>query len=104
MIHHVVLLDLPNDYDRIELASVVTGLAELKDQIPGFVHFDHGPNKDFEKMSPNCAYAFVCHFADENTSREWLVNPGHNALGQRLVNMCNGGVDGITVVDMAVVE
>ena len=104
MIRHIVLLDLPPNYDRIELAEVMAGINDLQGAIAGFTHFEHGPNKDFEGMSKDCAYSFTCHFDNEDTSREYIVNPGHNALGQRLVNLCNGGVKGITVVDMALVE
>ncbi|MEO1638443.1 MAG: Dabb family protein [Pseudomonadota bacterium] len=100
MIKHIVMLDLPDDYDREELADIMKDLDGLRSSILGFRRLEHGPNKDFEGMSQNCAYAFICHFADEETSRRYIVDPGHNALGQRLVNMCKGGVKGITVVDM----
>lgn len=101
MIKHMVMLDLPADYDRGELADVMAQIASLQQKIPGFTHFEHGPNKDFEKMSPRCSYAFICHFESEDTSRAYIIDPDHNAFGQRLVGMCNGGVAGITVVDMA---
>lgn len=102
MIKHIVLLDLPPEYDREELAEIMAGIDGLQDSIAGFTHFEHGLNKDFEGMSVNCAYAFICHFADEDTSQEYIIDPGHNAYGQRLVNICRGGVAGISVIDMAV--
>ncbi len=101
MIKHIVLLDLPESYDANELVAIMDGLAGLRDVIDGFFDFSHGPNKDFEGASLNCAYAFVCDFADETTSRVYLANATHAALGGRLVAMCNGGADGITVIDMA---
>ncbi len=101
MIKHIVLLDLPADYDRDTLAEIMQQIASLQEKIPGFDHFEHGVNKDFEGMSESCAYAFICHFRNEDTSRQYIVDPDHNAFGQRLVEMCNGGVEGITVVDMA---
>lgn len=101
MIRHIVLLDLPADYDRSELAAIIAGLDDLRGKITGFTHFEHGPNRDFEGMSENCAYGFICHFVDEDTSQVYIVDPDHGALGKRLVNLCSGGVDGITVVDLA---
>ncbi|MGJ8622886.1 MAG: Dabb family protein [Yoonia sp.] len=100
MIRHIVLLDLPDQYDRAELASVMQGLDNLRADIAGFVHFEHGPNRDFEGMSGNCAYAFTCSFEDEATSRAYLGNSKHMALGKRLVGLCRGGPEGVTVVDM----
>ena len=101
MIKHIVTLDLQADHDRAELADIMAGIDGLRETIYGFKHFEHGPNKDFEGMSPHCTYGFICHFMNEATSRRYIVDPGHNELGQRLVNLCNGGVKGITVVDLA---
>ena len=102
MIKHIVLLDLPPDYDRAELAVIMEGLDRLRETIAGFTGFEHGPNQDFEGMSPHCAYAFICDFANEDTSQRYIIDPDHKALGQRLVGLCHGGPKGITVVDMAV--
>lgn len=102
MIHHIVLLDLKADHDPAELAAIMTGLDALRNEITGFVGLTHGPNRDFEGMSPHCSYAFVCLFTDESVSRHYIVHPGHNALGRRLVDLCKGGVAGIRVIDMEV--
>jgi len=102
MIKHIVLLDLQPDHDPEELIAIMVGLDDLHHRFDGFQFFEHGPNKDFEGMSQDCAYAFVCHFADEDTSRRYIVNPEHNELGQRLVSICRNGVKGISVIDMAV--
>lgn len=104
MIHHIVMLDLPSGYDAHALADVMLGLADLGLDIDGFVGFSHGPNKDFEGMSPDCAYGFICTFTDQATSMSYLANTKHQALGARLVALCRGGADGITVVDMATAE
>lgn len=100
MIKHIVLLDLPGDYDSTALGAIMDGLNGLRQKIAGFTHFEHGPNRDFEAMSENCAYGFICHFADEDTSQAYIVDPDHRALGQRLVDLCKGGVDGISVIDL----
>lgn len=104
MIKHIVLFDLLADHDREEFDSIVEGVHELGETIAGFTHFEHGTNKDFGGMSAQFNYVFICHFVDEDTSRAYLVDPGHNALGQRLVNLCRGGVNGITIIDMAIAE
>lgn len=100
MIRHIVLLDLPEGYDTKELGTVMDGLAALQGQIAGFTAFAHGPNRDFETMSPYCAYAFTCDFDSAETSHAYLANSDHQALGARLVALCRGGAAGITVIDM----
>lgn len=102
MIRHIVLLDLPQDHDPAELSGVMTGLNALRARIPGFASFAHGPNRDFEQMSPDCKYAFICQFDDEASARAYLAHPDHQALGKRLVALCHGGVAGIRVIDMDV--
>jgi len=102
MIRHIVLLDLVPGYDAAELAAVMDGLDGLRGQIAGFAGFSHGPNRDYEGKSPGCAYGFVCDIDGPATSKAYLADAGHRALGARLVAMCKGGADGITVVDIEV--
>ncbi|WP_342077899.1 Dabb family protein [Yoonia sp. SS1-5] len=104
MIRHIVLLNLAPDHDAAALQSVMVGLDDLRADLPGFVHFEHGPNRDFENMSPDYDYGFICHFIDAAQSQAYLVNPVHQALGTRLVALCAGGVAGIMVVDLALTE
>ena len=100
MIRHIVLLNLAPGHDSAELQSVMDELNALRSDIAGFIDFKHGPNRDFESMSPDCAYAFTCDFADQDTSMAYIDNAKHRALGARLVGLCQGGAQGITVIDM----
>ena len=104
MIRHIALLDLPDDHDRAELGAVMAALDGLRGRIAGFSGFAHGPNRDFEGLSPNCAYAFSCDFDGPDTAHAYLNDPDHQALGVRLVALCHGGAKGITVVDMELQE
>lgn len=100
MIHHIVMLDLPNDQHRAECAAIMQGLDALRSDLEGFESFVHGPNRDFEKLSPDCSYAFTCSFLDEIALHRYLVDPEHQALGRRLIAICKGGLAGLRVVDM----
>lgn len=100
MIQHVVMLNTRQDHDPAELTDVMVGLGEL--QIDGFNGFQHGPNKDLELKSQDYPYGFICTFQDEAALRRYASNPDHQALGARLVALCNGGADGIMVMDLAV--
>lgn len=99
MIQHIVMLSLTDDHDPAELQSVMTGLAGL--DLPGFVGFAHGPNKDLEQKTPDHLYGFICTFTDEASLRVYAADLDHQALGARLVALCGGG-DGIMVIDLEV--
>jgi len=102
VIKHIVLLDLSRGHDQAELSSVMAGLDALRAQISGFADFMHGPNRDFEQLSQDCTYAFICQFSDRASAQAYLVNKEHQALGKRLVALCHGGVGGLRVIDMEV--
>ncbi len=102
MIQHIVLLALSSDHEAAELEAIMQELAMLVDRLPGFTKFEHGPNRDFESLSQNYDYGFVCHFADEKTSHAYLDDATHKALGKRLLMLCDGGVEGIMVIDLEV--
>lgn len=102
MIRHIVMLNLLSDYDPTELSAVMDGLARLGEVLPGFVGFEHGPNRDFENKSADYPYVFMCTFESAADVEVYANDPKHQALGGRLVAMCNGGADGIMVVDIEV--
>ncbi|SLN44970.1 Dabb family protein [Roseisalinus antarcticus] len=98
MIVHVVLLRLARGWDAAELADVMDGLGVLS--LPGLLGFRHGPNLDAERKSPQFPYGFVVDFADRAALDRYAADPGHQALGARLVALCEGGGDGIFVADL----
>ncbi|NDV02113.1 Dabb family protein [Pseudoroseicyclus tamaricis] len=97
MIRHVVLLRLQPGHDAGELGEVMAGLAGLS--LEGLTGFDHGPNLDMEGKSPGYSYGFVVTFADRAALARYAADPGHQALGARLVALC-GGAEGIFVADL----
>lgn len=99
MIEHIVMLRLRPGHDRAELAAVMEGLGGLIASINGYIAFRHGPNRDFERLSPGLDYGFVCSFRDTGALADYAGNPEHRALGARLVALC-GGVEGIMVIDL----
>ena len=101
MIQHIVMLNLS---DRGDLPAVMDGLAGLVGEIDGFTEFAHGANIDLEMKSQNYAYGFICAFTDQAALERYAADPRHQALGGRLVAMCEGGGDGIMVIDLAVPE
>ena len=102
MILHFVGLNLRADHDAAELSGVMAGLAALVSVIDGFEGFEHGPNLDFEGKSADYPYGFLCRFTNAQALSAYADDPRHKALGGQLVEMCNGGADGIVVFDLDV--
>jgi len=101
-LQHIVMLNLRQDASGDELADVMEGLAALGAEMPGFLSFQHGPNRDFEQKSQDYPYGFICTFADTLALQTYAENPTHKGLGARLVALCEGGGDGIWVADIEV--
>ena len=102
MILHFVALNLKEPAGDGPLLAVLDGLAGLVGEIDGFVGFEHGPNLDFEQKSADFPYAFLCRFDDADAVARYANDPRHQALGAKLVSLCKGGADGITVFDIEV--
>lgn len=102
MIQDIVLPDLPVDFDARELLAIMRGLSDIVEAIDGFAAFTHGPNRDFEQKSVGYAYGFICNFANQSALQSYAIDPRHQALGARLVALCNGGADGIFVADIEI--
>lgn len=100
MIRHIVMLELAADAQADELAAVMDGLAALSSDIPGWIGFAHGPNRDFEGKSARYPYGFTCDFTDADALHRYAGDARHQALGARLVGLCEGGAAGIMVIDL----
>ncbi len=102
MIAHVVTMRLKARHDPAELAQVMQGLAALTGRIPGMLDFAHGPNLDLEGLSRGAGAGFVARFRDRAALAAYAADPGHRALGARLVALCRGGRAGLTVHDLEI--
>jgi hypothetical protein len=98
VILHTVLCALHADHDPAELGQIMQGLSDL--DIEGFLWFAHGVNIDAEAKTPDYGYGFVCSFADRAALDRYAADPGHRALGGRLVALCRDGAKGILVSDI----
>ena len=100
MIRHCVFLRLKAEANPGELADVMQGLSALVDTLPGCGGFAAGPNVDIEGKSPGIAHGFTFDAQDRAALETYATHPDHVALGVRLVALCKGGADGVTVVDL----
>lgn len=101
MIRHCVMLNL-HPIARAPYEVVLGKLAALVEKLDGCENFAAGPNRDFEGKSPDYPYGFMFDARDADALAAYAEHPEHQALGARLVTMCNGGAKGILVFDLEI--
>lgn len=100
MIRHCVFLRLSPKADTAELDKIMLDLEDLVRRIDGCSGFCAGPNRDYEGKTPDHHYGFTLDAENTEALAAYAVNPEHQALGMRLVALCEGGGDGIIVYDI----
>jgi hypothetical protein len=100
MILHCVFCAFRSDADTTARHAILKDLAAFSGTLDGVLGFDHGPNADYEGKSPQVTDGFVIRFRDRDALATYADHPTHKTLGARLCDLCNGGADGIMVVDL----
>jgi hypothetical protein len=101
MIRHIVLVRFAATTSDADKIAVLAELAGLQAHLPGMRAFAAGPNRSPEGLARGFTHAFTIDFASEADRDAYLVHPAHQAAGARLVNLLEGGRDGLAVVDIA---
>ena len=100
MIRHIVLVRFRADVTDQEKADIYRDLGKLRDHLGGIVDCQFGAN-----ISPETAVVhgfndgFWFDFEDAAARDAYLEDDKHQAAGGRLVEMAEGGLEGITVAD-----
>jgi len=100
MIRHCVFLRLKSKADTAELDKIMLDLEDLVRRLDGCSGFRAGPNRDYEGKSADYPYGFTLDAENAKALAAYAVDPEHQALGARLVDLCEGGADGIVVYDL----
>jgi len=102
VIRHCVFLRLRAGAKPAELSRIFEGLAALTSDLSGASDFVGGQNIDVENKTPDFPAGFTIDFTDRAALMAYANSPDHRALGARLVALCDGGGDGISVFDLLV--
>ncbi len=100
MIRHIVLARFRSDVASSEIASVFADLRALCLHLPGMLAFHAGPNTSPEGRHRGYSHAFTVDFADADARTAYDADAAHKAAGARLVAACEGGLDGLLVIDI----
>lgn len=96
-VRHVVLCKVMAGHED-EFADVMAGLEALRDRLV-MGPMVWGPNSSPEGLGRGHTHGFSIDFPTEAARDAYLSDDGHKALGARLCACCEGGVEGVTVVD-----
>ena len=101
MIRHVVMLRIRSDLSTATLADVFGQLHALRSRIDGIVEVRSGANVSPEGLGRGYTHGFTVDFVDAAARDRYLVDPSHKTVGALLVDACEGGIDGLLVLDFA---
>ncbi len=100
MIRHIVLCRFAETTPEGEIAGIWAALEGLKAVVPGMVSASFGSNVSPEGLNRGFTHAFTMDFEDTAARDAYLEHSDHKAAGARLVAACEGGVEGLVVVDV----
>ena len=96
MIRHVVFMKLSDS----KIAPQIFGaLKSLQAQIPGITNISTGVDCSPEGLQRGFTHGFTVDFVDGAARDGYLPHPAHQKVGAMIVAACEGGIDGILVLD-----
>lgn len=103
MIRHFVMLRFRTDVSSDEKQALYAALESLRGHLPGVLDFRAVENVSIEHdLVRGNLDGFWFDFADEEARNTYLEDAEHKAVGARLVEYLEGGIDGVTVFDMVI--
>ncbi|MBM3991027.1 MAG: Dabb family protein [Planctomycetes bacterium] len=101
MITHVVLLRIRRDVSQAKVDAVFAALADLRTRIPGLLSFSGGAYTSPEGLNRGFTHGFVMTFEDAASRDAYLPHPDHEMVKAIVLNVLDGGVDGVVAFDYA---
>jgi Stress responsive A/B Barrel Domain len=99
MIRHAVFLRLRPDAKHTDIDTALAALAALQQKIPGILAITKGHDTSPEGLQRGNSVGFTVDFVDAAARDAYLPHPEHQIVGGMIVALCEGGIDGVTVVD-----
>jgi Stress responsive A/B Barrel Domain len=96
MIRHVVFLKLRNANEALDIFAA---LKSLQSKITGIIAITTGVDCSPEGLQRGYTHGFTVDFIDASARDAYLPHPAHQKVGAMIVAACEGGVDGVLVLD-----
>lgn len=101
-IEHCVFFKRGKDVSDRDIEDVMEKLASITLNLNGASHFRSGKNISPEGLQQNYLDGFIIRFANSDARDSYLDDAEHKLAGSMLVELTEGGVDGLFVFDLAV--
>ena len=99
-VRHIVLCQMKPGVPEAEIDTLWAELEALRAAVAGMGPVRAGPNHSPEDAGRGYTHAFTIDFESAAARDAYLVHPAHIAAGARLAQMCEGGAQGICVLDI----
>jgi Stress responsive A/B Barrel Domain len=99
MIRHVVLLKIR---DAAEAPILFAALRTLQTLISGIADVKCGADCSPEGLQRGFTHGFTVDFVDASARDAYVSHPAHQKVGALIVAACEGGVDGVLVLDWGI--
>jgi len=104
MIRHIVLTKFKAETDNATIADIYAALSALTRTITGAHGFTGGRSRSPEQIERGYTHAFVIDFDTWADLKTYAEHPAHRALGARIVENAVGGMDGVLVLDLEILD
>lgn len=98
-IKHAVFMRFKPETSPAKVAEVFEAIAALKHLVPGIVDFSGGAGCSVEGLERGFTHAFVTTFTDKAARDGYLTHPAHEKVKLQIIEILEGGIDGVAVMD-----
>ena len=104
MIRHFVLIRFKPETSEAKITEIFNALHRIRDVLDGVVSITSGRSESPEQIERGYMHGFVADFRDWDALAAYQAHPDHKRVGADLVANAVGGLDGILVFDLPVME
>ncbi len=84
--------------------AIFADIAALKLRVPGLLSVRAGANVSPEGLDKGFHEGFIVDFVDGDARDRYLADEAHAAVGGRIVEAAQGGLDGVFVFDLEIAD
>ena len=104
MIRYIVLIKFKPEISEAAVAAIFADLHDIQKILPGVLSITFGRSESPEQIERGFMHGFVVDFASWDALQVYQDHPDHKRVGAKLVAGAVGGIDGILVFDLPVIE
>ncbi|MCH2095270.1 MAG: Dabb family protein [Rhodobacteraceae bacterium] len=104
MIRHIVLVTFRPEVEDTTITDIFAKLHAIKRVLPGMISIASGRSESPEQIERGYKHGFVADFTDWTALQAYQDHPDHKAVGAQLVAHAVGGLDGILVFDLPIMD